>query len=147
MISDDKLRHIIQTARKCRDIARSYDLPDDMQIACFMMGLLHDIGYEECNPDESSIHPRKSCEMIYCFLKYKDEILRAIASHGDALTQMSVFENILNTADLTIDSHGNDVSISDRLDRIETRYGENSRQFKNAQTRINAIKSSRKEEL
>lgn len=39
---------------------------------------------------------------------------------------------ILNTADMTFDHMGNRVSVKERLESIETRYGKESAQYQNA---------------
>lgn len=138
MISENKLKHMIGVARECERLAKEKHATPAMQTACFMMGLLHDIGYEKCNENDIESHGEKGREMIKSFKKYEHEIMDAIAKHGNAMTCSSLFDTILNTADLTIDHEGNRVSVEERLAEIKDRYKDTNPQYY-AQARQQAI--------
>lgn len=129
MISENKLKHMIGVARECERLAKEKRATPAMQTACFIMGLLHDIGYEKCHEDDIECHAEKGSEMLKSFKKYEHEIIDAIAKHGNAITNTSLFDKILNTADLTIDHEGNRVSVEERLAEIKNRYEDTNPQY------------------
>lgn len=137
MISNNKLLHIIGVARQCEAIAKARHMSEEEQLACFMMGLLHDIGYEKAINTEE--HPQVSVDMLDVYVKYKKDIDNAIKNHGYCYNDMTVFDEILNTADLTIDSKGDEVTIDDRLTDIRSRHGENSEHYKLAINQANNL--------
>lgn len=145
MISQNKLKHTISVARKCKQIAKNKHLSEELQDACFVMGFLHDIGYEKCDEKNISHHPIDSYNMILNFLQHKDEILSAIYSHGTKYDNLTIFDEILNTADLTTSYDGTDVSIEHRLNAIKTRHGETSTHYQHAMQQSNALLHKRKE--
>ena len=140
-ISNDKIQHILSVARECARLAQEKGLSQEMQNACFVMGFLHDIGYENCQTTTS--HPKHSYDMICDFEKYKYDILSAIKQHGTKYENLSVFDEILNTADLTIDYKGQKTTIENRLASIKTIHG-NSLHYEHALKQANAIKSLQK---
>ena len=46
MISENKIKHILGVARRCKEIAKKQGLSEQEQNACYVMGFLHDIGYD-----------------------------------------------------------------------------------------------------
>lgn len=121
MISDNKIKHMLGVARRCRDLAESKNLSESLQNACFVMGLLHDIGYELCTEhDAPKKHPEKSKELLNAFLRYNREIINAVSRHGKAYSNLTIFDKILNEADLTTDYQGNHVDVHQRLNDIKT---------------------------
>ena len=131
MISNNKLLHTVGVARQCEAIAKAKGLPADIQKACFVMGFLHDIGYEYVT-DDITHHPQQGYDMLNCYQKYEPFIKTAIKNHGRCLTDMTLFDEILNTADLTINYIGEEVSIIERLADIEHRHGIESNHYKHA---------------
>lgn len=144
-ISDSKLKHILGVARECERLASEKGLSKDEQTACFVMGFLHDIGYERCDKSTTSDHPKHSYSMICDFEKHKYDILNAIKSHGNKYENMTVFDEILNTADLTIDYQGNPTTIEQRLFDIKNIHGEDSLHYQHACKQADAIIKKRKD--
>lgn len=128
-ISEDKLKHTIGVARKCYDLAlHKYDLSEDEAKSAFVMGFLHDIGYEFV--DDTSKHPEESYKLVKSI---DDNMLNAIRSHGNPDVEVcTVWNDILNEADLTTSSKGEDCTMFYRLADICLRYGKDSNEFKNA---------------
>lgn len=137
MITDNKLKHSLQVAVVCREFAKSLGLDDDKVDACFVMGFLHDIGYQDCSTTEE--HPKLGKCMIDSFLKYSEDCTSAIGNHGRIFDDLSVFDLVLNYADLSVNSEGTKVNHLDRLSDIKQRYGADSRQYLNAQKMLECI--------
>lgn len=144
MISENKIKHCLGVARACRGLAISRNLPDDMADAMFIMGLLHDIGYEQ-EPDSN--HGHRSFEMIENFMKYYKEANDAIMCHGlvTADMQWSIFDEVLNQADMIISHDGSHTTIADRLKGIRDHWGEDSIHYKHALEVAEKIKTLGKE--
>lgn len=137
-ISENKLHHILGVARKCYEIAKEEGYDEEFCRKMFMIGWCHDVGYEFS--EETEDHPQISVELIedlVCmFCRGDVEISKltkqAILRHGKEPTEKdlkNVKWVILNTADLVIDSKGNDVEVEKRLEDIKERYGSESRQY------------------
>lgn len=140
MISEVKLKHIIGVARECREIARQIGLNQDQQDACFVMGFLHDIGYEDCG-DDISLHPEKGVDLLLNYKHRELDCLNAIQNHGTKYKDLTVYDYVLNLADLTIDYKGDNVSIEQRLEDIRGRYGADSEHYKYAVQMAKAVRS------
>lgn len=136
MISENKLKHSIGVARNCYNIAISLGLSEDDAKASFVMGLLHDIGYEQCGVCG---HAKVSGEYIDKFLKNGYAINNAISTHGDGKSCYSIWHKILNTADLTTSYLGEAVSAQERIDGIKDFHGKDSKQYKNAVKMANLL--------
>lgn len=140
MISEVKLKHILGVARECREIARQIGLNQEQQDACFVMGFLHDIGYEDCG-DDLSLHPEKGISLLLNYRYRESDCLDAIQNHGTKYEDLSIYDYVLNLADLTIDYKGDNVSIEQRLNDIKDRYGAKSENYKNAVKMANAVRA------
>lgn len=140
MISENKLKHMLGVARECRNLARQRGLSKEVCDAMFIMGLLHDVGYED---EENSYHPSISDEMISNFIINADLCSGAIASHGLAFDNWGIFDEILNTADMTISHTGDKVTIDKRLKSIGERHGFDSIIYKHAFEVARKIKSNK----
>ncbi len=97
-----------------------------------MLGWIHDVGYEFSK--KQSEHPNISAELLRTLgdVDINEEwvnALSAIRSHGLYTENETVEWIILNAADMLVDSQGNEVSVSKRLDDIRNRYGEHSDQY------------------
>lgn len=129
-ISDDRLHHIIGVARECYNIAKSYDKDEDFCRKMFLIGYLHDVGYEFSTTQAE--HPDIS-EKILMLLGFQNdkigEALHAIKYHGRYTKHSTLEWKILNIADMTINSKGNKVTVYERLEDIKSRYGEHSDQY------------------
>lgn len=133
-ITAHKIMHMLAVARKCYTLAREkYELSETTARKCFVMGLLHDIGYEFS--DSASTHPEVGADMLNSLnVSQFCAIVDAVRNHGKIYEMENVtkWDYILNEADLTVDSKGNNVSIEERLDDIKGRYGKSSTQYKDA---------------
>ena len=131
-ISEDRLHHILGVARKAYEIAKDMGYDECFCRRCFMLGWLHDVGYEFS--EKQSEHSYVSEELLRSLSsepcnKEWANALSAIRKHG-AYTENETAEwKILNMADMQIDSQGNEVNVSQRLEDIRNRYGEHSNQY------------------
>lgn len=130
-ISENRLHHIVGVARKAYEIAKERGHNEEFCRKCFMLGWLHDVGYEFS--ESQAEHPDMSAKLLACLADGNESKLspsvRAIKEHGrysSALTEEYV---ILNMADMQVDSNGNYVTVSERLQDIKDRYGEYSNQY------------------
>ena len=128
-ISEHRTQHMLAVARKCYNLARVvYGESEEFARRMFLIGYLHDIGYE------FTADSRKHPEAAYNILKDAFGVeIESIKTHGNPDNAGNSLESrILNIADLTTNSKGEDVSISERLNDIKNTYGEESRQYNNA---------------
>lgn len=123
---------MVELAKSKYNVNKDYDLQD-----LFILGLLHDIGYQFTDKKEQhnfvggKILKRNN-------YKYWQEVYY----HGDINTEYdSLFLKILNDADMQVDNIGNYVNYEQRLENIKNRYGENSFQYINSKKLIEKIKS------
>lgn len=137
MITEDRIKHSLGVARTCREIARQKGMTEKQSDAMFIMGLLHDIGYED---EPNSSHGHKSSEMIMSFKEYIDECCGAIACHGLAFDNWTVYDEVLNLADITTSHTGEKTICKDRLDNIADRYGNQSAHYKHAMEVVSKLK-------
>ena len=124
-ISNDRMQHILSVARQCYQIAKNkYHLEETDCKKAFMIGFLHDVGYEfsEYNLE----HPEKGMLLVKETLGIE---LPEILLHGDPDAEQTLFLSILNEADLTVDSKGNVVSVEERLQDIVSRYSEDALEY------------------
>lgn len=110
--------HMNEVAELCYELAKNkYSLSEEDSQRAFFMGYVHDIGYRFC--DNKNEHPEVGFRMMH-----SDEISQAILYHGKPnVSRNNVFLNILNEADLRVDSKGQRVTVKERLDDIANRYG------------------------
>ena len=124
-ISNDRMQHILSVARQCYQIAKNkYQLSEEECRKAFMIGFLHDVGYEfsETNLE----HPVKGKELIQQTLGVE---LPEIQEHGNPDAEQTLYLSILNEADMTVDSKGNVVSVEERLIDIKSRYSEDAIEY------------------
>lgn len=141
MISENKIKHILGVARRCKEIAKEQGLSEQEQNACYVMGFLYDIGYDNLvDGEEVENHPERSYEMVSDSNKYMSEILNTIRSHGMKYDNLTIWDKILNTADLQINFYGEKVSCEDRLKDIESRHGKDTIHYQHAVKQYEAIK-------
>ncbi|MFA5696475.1 MAG: HD domain-containing protein [Bacilli bacterium] len=121
-MDEDRIKHSFAVARKMKQIAIDLGLNDEETNDCFVIGFIHDIGYEfatnkmEHNKIGGEILKRNN-------FKYWKEIYY----HGETeIEYESLYLDILNQADMQIDKYGNDVGYDKRLEDIKSRYGETS---------------------
>lgn len=129
MISGNKLRHSLGVAKACQQYGRDMHKSEEYCDALFVMGFLHDIGYEK-SPDTS--HPSVGYNMIESFIKY-------IKNHGKKFKDLNTVDTILNMSDLTVSYNGKPCTVYERLDGIKKCCGEDSEHFKNAMLLFEAL--------
>ena len=127
MISEYKLKHMIQVARFMKQYCKDKGFNDNYCQEMFTLGLLHDIGYEFVeSPEHNKVGGQLLKNQNY---KYFNEVM----NHGNPYSNYFSDElDILNYADLHVDAKGEFVSFAERLDDIKNRYGEDSDSYKNA---------------
>lgn len=127
-ISENKLKHSIAVARFMRKAAEDAGWSKQKCEEMFVLGLLHDIGYEFS--EQQSEHAGIGGELLQ---KQGYRYWQEIAHHGNPHTEYSSIElDLLNTADLQVDAKGNVVGVRARLEDIASRYGRDSRQYTEA---------------
>ena len=127
-ISDDRLKHSIGVARKLYSMAIQRGWSQQRAEEAFVMGLLHDVGYEFV--DYQPNHAYYGGNILNrCGYKFANEIAR----HGKNQTDYRSEElEMLNTADFLVSAKGEEVTAEERLRDIALRYGADSTQYKEA---------------
>lgn len=120
MISEDRKKHIWSVAKFLKEFAIQEKMNKQDIEDLFMLGLLHDIGYEFLEPQDYVTHNFIGGGILKeQGYKYWKEIYY----HGIANCEyQSKFLDLLNWADMRIDSSGNEVSLDGRLEELSTRY-------------------------
>ena len=128
-ISEDRLHHIIGVARKAYTIALERGHDKEFAKKCFMLGWLHDVGYEFAETKED--HPKVSGRLLLLLQDespvasdLKKPSIKAIMEHGLYPTEKTEEWIILNQADMQIGPDGREMTISERLEDIKNRFGE-----------------------
>ena len=123
-MDNDRLKHSYEVANKMTELGKKKNLSEEDIHALFLLGYLHDIGYQfGTNENHNIIGGNILKENNY---KYWKEVYYHGIPNSD---YKSLYLDILNTADMMIDKYGNDVGFSKRLEDIKNRYGENSIQY------------------
>ena len=140
MIDENRLKHMLGVARKCYKLALEDGKSEEIARTYWVMGLLHDIGYEFSDNGEN--HAEIGYEILQNLSTKNAGIFRwnlvkrAIREHGDPDAKLINSENdkarILNEADMTTNYDGTDTTFSERLFDIKKRYGEKSNGYKKA---------------
>ena len=127
-ISENRLHHSLGVARKCYQISVNEGHNEDFCRKMFLLGWLHDIGYEFAQ--EKREHPKISAEMVSLLGTVEQASIDAIKGHGKIPAKpVSDERRILIAADMMTDSRGNDVSVTTRLEDIRDRYGDQSEEY------------------
>ena len=134
-MDNDRLKHCYAVANKMIELGKEKQLSDIQLQELFVLGYLHDIGYQfGTNENHNVIGGNILKENNY---KY----WREVYYHGIPNPEYkSLYLDILNTADMMIDKHGNDVGFDKRLEDIKNRYGEDSTQYINCVKLINELR-------
>lgn len=126
-ITDDRMHHILSVARACYTLAHDRGYSEDFCKRMFMLGYIHDVGYEFAqSPSE---HSHISKELLELLGVHDDIAKEAIQHHTMYTASPSVEWEILSLADLTVGSKGKSCDVIDRLQDIKQRYGEYSDQY------------------
>ena len=135
-MDNDRLKHSYAVANKMIELGKEKNLPEIELQELFLLGYLHDIGYEfGTNENHCSIGGSLLKESNY---KYWQEVYYHGIPNSD---YKSLYLDILNKADMMIDKYGNDVGFDKRLEDIKSRYGEDSIQYVNCVKMINELRS------
>ena len=136
-MDQDRLNHSLAVARKMIEIGKNYNLTDEQLQELFVLGYIHDIGYEFGNNQNHRIIGGNILKANN--YKYWQEIYY----HGEIDIQYnSLYLDILNKADMQIDRYGNDVGYNKRLEDIKNRYGKDSNIYKNAEILIDNLRKN-----
>lgn len=121
-MNEDRIKHSFAVARKMKQIAIDLGLNDEEINDCFVIGFIHDIGYEFATNKMG--HNKIGGEILK---RNNFKYWKEIYYHGETeIEYESLYLDILNQADLQIDRYGNDVGYDKRLEDIKSRYGETS---------------------
>ena len=136
-MDEDRLKHSLSVARKMVEIAKSKNLNEEDIKNCFVIGYIHDIGYEFA--ENKFNHNVIGGEILKnSNFKYWKEIYY----HGEIDTEYkSLYLDILNQADMQIDKYGNDVGYDKRLEDLKNRYGEDSEIYGKCYKLIDRLRS------
>ena len=121
MISEDRQKHIFKVAEFLKNYALNSGKSNLEAEELYVLGLLHDIGYEFAEEKDYKNHNIIGGEILKN-LGYKH--YKEVYYHGVINSPyQSEYLNLLNFADMHIDSEGNYVSFDRRLQEISERYG------------------------
>lgn len=136
MISEDRLKHIIGVARRCYELATEKNWDNDACIKMFIIGFLHDIGYEF---SDNRGHAEAGADMLNT-IDFPSAVI--IRKHGRPLPieRQPAELRILNQADIETSATGEKVSAEQRLQDVESRYGRESIQYKNMEKLCKELK-------
>ena len=134
-MDDNRLKHCYAVAKKMVELGKEKDLSEEQLKELFVLGYLHDIGYQfGINENHNIIGGNILKDSNY---KYWEEVYY----HGISDSKYkSIYLNILNKADMMIDKYGNDVGFDKRLEDIKSRYGEDSIQYINCAKIVNELR-------
>lgn len=141
MITQNRWQHILGVARKCKEFAVRYK-PEDGEFAedMFLLGMLHDMGYEfmESNASHAFVGGSILKRSGY---KYWQEV----ALHGDeSVDNMSDELFILNCADMSTGPSGEDFTFDERLAEIKSRFGAEAIPYKKCVIEVEKLKADKR---
>ena len=144
MITENRWKHILGVARKAKEFALKLK-PENAQYAedMFLLGMLHDMGYEfaESNSEHAAIGGKILKRSGY---KYWQEI----SLHGDeTIENMSDELFILNCADMSTGSSGEQFTFEERLAEIAARFGEDAAAYKKCVIKADKLKADKRYNL
>lgn len=120
MISEDRKKHIYGVAKFLKDYAISQNFSLEDVEALYTLGLLHDIGYEFLEEKDYCKHEQVGGELLR---KQGYKYWQEVYYHGVAnCSYQSKFLDLLNWADMRVDSSGNIVTLDGRLEELSIRY-------------------------
>ena len=139
-ITENRMRHMFSVAEKCYELALEETQNEEFARKMYLVGLIHDIGYAFDKTDHEEIGADIIGSITFNEMQF---IEMAIMDHGKSKSELSKWERILKTADLTIDSKGNDVGFHKRLNDIKERYGEASNQYQDTKRQIKILEKGK----
>ncbi len=129
VITNDRMSHCLAVAKKMKELATDYSdkYPVNPEEA-FILGLLHDIGYEFCN--EQREHANKGGLLLKNQgYKYWKEVFYHGVPQDEYKSDML---SLLNYVDMITGPDGKYLTVQERIDDIADRYGKESWQVKEA---------------
>lgn len=141
MIAQNRWQHILGVARKCKEFAAKFK-PNDREFAedMFVLGLLHDMGYEfvESNASHAAVGGEILKRNNY---RYWSEV----SLHGDeTVDNMSDELFILNCADMSTGPNGEDFTFAERLKEIASRFGTDAVAYKKCVIEVEKLKADKR---
>lgn len=134
-MDENRLKHSLKVAEVMVEIAKEYGLSEEEQNDCFLLGYVHDIGYAyTMNKEKHNIVGGQILKNNG--FKYWQEVY----FHGeDECNFKSKYLDILNKADMQVDSKGNFVGYKERLKDIANRYGIDSKIYQKCKKLIDKL--------
>lgn len=131
----DRIKHSLAVAEKMIELGKERQLNEKELQDLFILGINHDIGYEFGNRENhNTVGGNILKNNGY---KYWQEVYW----HGNSKADYnSIYLDILNEADLSIDRYGEEVGYEKRLEDIKSRYGIKSMQYSNSLEIIKKLK-------
>ena len=125
-ISANRNKHCLEVARFMYEMAVQKGWSDERCKEMFLLGFVHDIGYEFC--ENQLDHPDVGADLLKSQgYKYWQEV----KYHGMITDEYYSEElHMLNIADMSVNSCGKRVGAQMRLSDIKKRYGEDSEQYR-----------------
>ncbi len=136
-LSDSRLFHMRGVAYKSYNLAREvFKMKEDVARSLFVMGLTHDFAYAFVKNQTDHEHEGGRILEISGF-----NWANSVFNHGDPDADDWTDELfILNLADMTTSPDGKPITINQRLEDIENRYGADSIQVTKARKLTKRIK-------
>ena len=136
-LSDSRLFHMRGVAYKSYNLAREvFKMKEDVARSLFVMGLTHDFAYAFVKNQTDHEHEGGRILKLSGF-----DWAEAVFDHGDPDVDDWTDELlILNLADMTTSPDGKPITIGQRLEDIENRYGTDSIQATKARKLTKQIK-------
>lgn len=120
MISQDRKKHIYGVAEFLKDYAISQNMSQKDVESLYTLGLVHDIGYEFLDEKHYTEHEQYGGLLLK---KQGYKYWKEVYYHGVANCKYkSKFLDLLNWADMRVDSSGNVVTLDGRLEELSKRY-------------------------
>lgn len=127
-ISSDRMNHILAVANKMREIAKNQPDFAGLEEEMFILGFLHDVGYAFAEVQKEHAHLGGEKLKLQGY-KYWQEVFH----HGSPQNEYNSQElMLLNYVDMTTSPNGKSITIKERIEDIEKRYGSDSIQAKEA---------------
>ncbi len=138
-MDEDRVKHSLAVAKKMTEIGREKNFSKEQIKEVFLLGIVHDIGYEF---DDSEYHDSHNSVGGDILKNDNYKYWREVYYHGKPNCEYkSEYLDILNEADMSVDKYGNDVGFVKRLEDIRSRYGEESNAYINSKMIIEEIKN------
>ena len=133
----DRLKHSYAVAIKMMELGKKKNLSDEQLSELFILGYLHDIGYQFGFNENHNIIGGNILK------KNNFKYWKEVYYHGILNSEYkSLYLDILNMADMMIDKYGNDVGFDKRLEDIKNRYGEESKTYCDAKILIEKLRGN-----